>query len=352
MSIKSKTFGTLPSGEKVIEYTLTNSSGAQVSILNYGGIIKDIVVPDRDGKMGDINLGYPSIDGYIENPGYLGALIGRVGNRINRGRIVLNGEAIQLNCNSTIHHLHGGNVGYDKRIWAVTPSEGEGVDTLLLKYVSPDGEENYPGELAIEVTYTWNDDCELGIEYEAVSSKDTICNMTNHTYFNLDGEGAGTIDGHVMQIFADSITEVDADSIPTGRFYPVEGTPLDLRGGKALSEGMAIMDTEQQMVFGQGYDHNFVLNGEGMKKAAVAYSPKSGRAMDTYTDAIGVQLYAGNMLDTEYEGKCGRRYKIHDGFCLETQSYPDSINHPEFPSIVLRAGDKYHTKTVYKFYTK
>ena len=349
MSIMKSKFGSLPCGAQVDQYTLTNKGGASVSILNYGGIVTKILVPDKDGKLGDVALGYDTIDGYVENPGHLGALIGRVGNRINRGKCVLNGAALELAANANGHHLHGGTVGFGKKIWDATPAEGAGEDSLILTYTSADGEENYPGELKVKVTYTWTDLCELKIHYEAVSDKDTLCNLTNHSYFNLEGEGSGPVDDHIMQIHADAVTAADKDLIPTGELLPVMGTPFDLRTGLPIGEGLKFIETDEQMKFGGGYDHNFVPNGTGMRKIAVVTAPVSGRAMDVYSDKVGVQFYTANMLKTKLPGKSGKPYGPRGGFCLETQYHPDSINHPNFPDSVLRAGAKYDFTTIYAF---
>jgi len=349
MSIARVKFGALPCGARVDEYSLTNACGASVSILNYGGIVTKIIVPDKSGALGDVTLGYDAMDGYVANPGCLGALIGRVGNRINRGRCVLNGVPLQLAANANGHHLHGGNVGFDKKIWAAEPAEGEGEDSLILTYVSPDGEENYPGELHVTVTYTWTDASELRIRYEAVSDRDTLCNLTNHAYFNLEGEGSGGIEGHIMQILADRMTVVDGDCIPTGELRDVTGTVFDLREGLRIGEGLKHAETDEQMKCGMGYDHNFVLNGAGLRRVATVTAPISGRVMDVFTDKVGVQFYAANMLRTKYPGKCGRPYGPREGFCLETQYHPDSVNHPNFPDSVLRAGAKYDFTTTYAF---
>jgi len=352
MSITNKAFGKLPCGAEVREYTMTNASGASVSILNYGGIVTRIMVPDSSGALGDVALGYDTIDGYIENPGYLGALIGRVGNRINRGKCVVAGQELTLAANANGHHLHGGNIGFDKKIWDAAIEKGAQEERLILSYVSPDGEENYPGTLTVKVTYTWTDENELKIHYEASTDRETLCNLTNHSYFNLDGEGAGTIEDHIMRIDADRFTVVDADCIPTGELRSVAGTPLDLRSGARLGDGMALTQQDEQLRCGGGYDHNFALNGAGMRLAAQVKSPKTGRVMDVFTDKPGIQLYVGNMLATALPGKCGRTYAIHEGLCLETQFFPDSVNHPSFPSSVLKPGEKYDFTTIYAFKTE
>lgn len=350
MSIRMEAFGRLPTGEQITRYTMTNQKGAEVSVLNYGGILNRIVVPDKHGKMGDVLLGYDRVEGYAPvNPGYLGALIGRYANRIGAGRCTLNGRALQLAQNSNGQHLHGGNVGFDKKLWGVFCEEGAGEDRLVMSLTSPDGEENYPGTLTVRVTYTWNDECELKLHYEAVCDQDTIVNLTNHAYFNLEGEGSGSIENHTLSIDADRYTVVDKNCISTGELRPVDGTPFDLRKGVRLADGFARQAGDEQMTIGQGYDHNFVLNGQGLRQIAVLSAPISGRVMRVYTNKPGVQLYTGNMIDCTVPGKSGRVYQKRDALCLETQFYPDSINHPDFPSCVLRAGEKYDFTTIYAF---
>ena len=350
MSIRMEAFGRLPTGEQITRYTMTNQKGAEVSVLNYGGILNRIVVPDKHGKMGDVLLGYDRVEGYAPiNPGYLGALIGRYANRIGAGRCTLNGRALQLAQNSNGQHLHGGNVGFDKKLWGVFCEEGAGEDRLVMSLTSPDGEENYPGTLTVRVTYTWNDECELKLHYEAVCDQDTIVNLTNHAYFNLEGEGSGSIENHTLSIDADRYTVVDKNCISTGELRPVDGTPFDLRKGVRLADGFARQAGDEQMTIGQGYDHNFLLNGQCLRQIAVLSAPISGRVMRVYTNKPGVQLYTGNMIDCTVPGKSGRIYQKRDALCLETQFYPDSINHPDFPSCVLKAGEKYDFTTIYAF---
>lgn len=352
MSITQKSFGQLPCGCEATLYTLTNASGASVSITNYGGIVNQILVPDRDGRLTDVILGCPDAPHYVPNNGYLGALIGRVGNRINRGQCTLNGQALQLAANANGHHLHGGDKGFDQKLWQADPVEGQGQDQLVLSIVSPDGEENYPGTLKVQVTYTFDDACALSIRYQAVSDKDTLVNLTNHTYFNLGGEGSGKIVDQMISINADRLTVVDGDCIPTGELRPVDGTPFDLRTSKKIEEGLRLVGQDEQMTNGGGYDHNFCLNGQGMRQAATVFAPSTGIFMEVKTDMPGIQFYAGNMLDGTMLGKCGQKYTARDGLCLETQYYPDSINHPNFPDSVLRAGEAYDFTTVYTFSAK
>ena len=346
MSIKKEAFGALACGAQVERYTMTNALGASVSILNYGGIIQAIRVPDAQGRLADVALGYADMKGYAENPGYLGALIGRVGNRIDGGHFSLNGKDYQLARNENgVNHLHGGTHGFNQKIWNVIPVEGVMADHLILSCQSADGEEGYPGALRVMVTYTFDDACTLTLHYEAATTADTPVNLTNHCYFNLAGEGSGTVLDHEIQILADRFTVVNERLIPTGENRPVGGTPFDLRVSRRVGE--AIDADDEQIRLGGGYDHNFVLNGEGMRTAAVVRA--AGRELTVETNMPCVQFYAGNMLDTPECGKCGHRYQKREGLCLETQYAPDSVNHPEFPSTILHPGEKYDFTTAFKF---
>ena len=349
MSIVKTSFGKLPCGCEADLYILKNASGASVEITNFGGIIHAINVPDRDGKLGDVVLGYKDVSGYLPCNGYIGALIGRVGNRIKAGQFTLNGVSYQVAKNEGgKNHLHGGDHGFNEKLWEATPLEGIGQDMLILKTTSPDGEENYPGNLKVMVTYTFTDDNELMIRYEAISDKDTLCNLTNHCYFNLSGEDSGkTIENETMEINADTFTVVDAESIPTGEMRDVTGTPFDLRSGKRI--GDEIDADYEQIRFGGGYDHNFNLNDDGLRFAARVTDPDTGRVMNVFTDMPSVQFYAGNMLKGIHPGKSGRLYDKREGLCLETQFAPDSINHENFPDSVLYAGEKYDYTTIFSF---
>jgi len=315
-------------------YTLTNSHGVEVSITNYGGAVTSIKVPDRDGVFGDVVLGYETIDEYMQNPRYLGALVGRHANRIARGRFTLDGVEYQLARNNGENHLHGGKKGFDKRFWEAAQTG----NVLHLKYFSEDGEENYPGNLTVNVDYSLNDENELRIEYRATSDKDTICNLTNHSYFNL--ACGGDILGHELTLHAHGFTPVSDDLIPTGEIQPVEGTPMDFRIGRVIGNG--------------GYDHNFVLddwsNGS-LRQVARLRDPQSGRVMEVLTTEPGIQFYSGNFLDGSLKGKGGVAYERYAGLCLETQHFPDAPNHPNFPTTVLRAGQEYRQTTIYKFTT-
>jgi aldose 1-epimerase len=348
VAITRTSFGKLPDGRPADLYTIVNASGASVSITNYGGILVSLLVPDRDGKPTDVLLGFSDISGYAPvNPGYMGALIGRVGNRIGHGRFTLNGVLHQVATNSNGHHLHGGVTGFDKKLWNAEADEARNL--LKLTAFSPDGEENYPGNLRVTVTYAFSDGNALSIRYEAESDKDTLCNLTNHAYFNLNGEGNGSVEDHEIQIHADRFTATDSGLIPTGELRSVFGTPLDLRQPIRLGDGLARTAECEAMRFGGGYDHNFMVGGEGYREAVSLYAPSTGIRMKAFTDLPGVQLYTGNMLTTDWAGKSGRKYSKHDGLCLETQIPPDAINHPEFPSPILRAGERCETLTAYIF---
>ena len=332
-------------------FTLTNAKGMEVAITNYGGIIVSVKVPDRAGKPGDVVLGFDKLDGYTATPPppYFGALIGRYGNRIGGAKFKLNGTEYTLPKNNGDNCLHGGKRGFDKVVWRAAPAAGG--RSLELSYVSPDGEEGFPGNLTVQVTYSLNDNNELGIEYGATTDKLTVVNLTNHSYFNLAGQGEGDILGHQMMIAADQFTPVDKGLIPTGELRSVQGTPFDFRQPTAI--GARIDADDEQLKFGQGYDHNFVLNrvGKGPELAARVTEPKSGRVMEVMTTEPGVQFYTGNFLDGSIHGKGGKVYARRSGFCLETQHFPDSPNKPSFPSTSLRPGQQYRTATVYRFST-
>ncbi|GHU71805.1 aldose 1-epimerase [Clostridia bacterium] len=346
VSVASAPFGQMPDGTPIDQFTLTNASGASVSFVTLGGTITTISVPDRDGNLGDVVLGYNNLAVMRAAKGYMNALIGRVGNRIGGARFTLNGKAYRLFANDGGNHLHGGAVGFDKHVW-----DAEIVDSgVRLTIISPDGEEGYPGTLTAAVTYTWSDANELCIHYEATTDKDTIVNLTNHAYFNLEGLESHHIGGHEAWIDADTITAVaDSQCIPTGELYPVAGTPLDLRKFRRLDEAFALESTDPQMQNGVGFDHNYVVNGSGFHRIATVRAPKTGRIMHVDTDAPGVQFYSGNHIHGDAIGKAGVPYEYRQGFCLETQNWPDAVNHPNFPSPVLKPGEKYQTKTVFTF---
>ncbi|MFO7936742.1 MAG: aldose epimerase family protein [Kiritimatiellia bacterium] len=333
------------------EYTLVNSRDMEVRLTNYGARITAVKVPDRNGKTADVVLGHNSVEGYInakERP-YFGAVVGRYGNRIAEGKFTLNGKTYELATNNGKNHLHGGNIGYDKRVWN---AETFGDNSVAFTLDSHDGEEGYPGNLKVKVTYTLTDENELKISYLATTDKATPVNLTNHAYFNLAGEGSGSILNHELMLNADAFTPVNKGLIPTGEFRPVKGTPFDFTTAKAI--GRDIRQKNIQLEYGNGYDHNFVLNKseEGMTPVASVYEPESGRVMEVFTEEPGVQFYCGNFLSGSVTGKSGRPYSCCSGFCLETQHYPDSPNREIFPSTILKPGEQYKTTTVYKFSAK
>ena len=353
MSITKKPFGKLSDGRAADLYILTNAGGASVEITNYGGILRAVNVPDRDGHIESVVLGYNDVSGYEPTVGYIGALIGRVGNRIAGGECILNGKKLTLAKNERgVTHLHGGNVGFNMKLWDVQCVEGICQDSLILRYTSPDGEEGYPGTLKVQVTYTFTDDDELIIRYEAVSDQDTLCNLTNHSYFNLSGEASGkTIEDHIFEMNCDTFTVVDELCIPTGEQRDVTGTPFDFREPTRVGDRLALTPLDEQLSYGGGIDHNFNINDfeAGLRFAAEVTDPASGRVMNVFTDMPAVQLYCGNALKGVNPGTSGRVYGKREGFCLETQFAPDSINHPEFIDSVLHAGEKYDFTTIFTF---
>lgn len=349
-SVTRTPFGTAPSGEKVELVTLTNAAGMEVEVLNYGGIVKSIRVPDRHGKFADVVLGYDSMEGYATNPPYLGALIGRYANRIAKAQFTLDGKTYKLAANNNGNSLHGGLKGFDKAVWHAEPFEKGGDTGVVLTHTSPDGEEGYPGTLSLRVTYTLTKSNELMLDYTATTDKPTVVNLTHHDYFNLAGEGSGNVLAHVLMINADRYSPVDANMIPQAKPASVAGTPFDFR--KPTPIGARIDADDTQLKYGNGYDHNFIINHKGndLALAARVEEPKSGRVLEVRTTEPGVQLYTANFLDTV--GKSGHAYKKHDAFCLETQHFPDSPNHPTFPTTTLRPGQTFHSTTVYAFSTK
>jgi aldose 1-epimerase len=319
---------------------------------HFGGIITEIHAPGRDGKLADVTLGYGSLEPYLENPTFFGTLVGRYANRIGNAEFELNGKVYHLLKNDGKNHLHGGKEGFHKKLWVSRVISDEGLEKLELTCCSADMEEGYPGNLDVKVLYSLDDADALAIEYYAVSDKDTVVNLTNHAYFNLAGHGAGFIGGHMLQLNTDQFTVINSECIPTGEIRSVEGTPLDFRKPANIGEGLKREDECEQMRFGHGFDHNFVLKGggRGIVKAAEAYEPASGRRMEVFTDKPGIQFYSGNFL-APVTGKLGVIYQRRGGFCLETQYFPDSINKKNFPSPLLRAGEKYRFTTKYIFCT-
>ena len=343
-------FGATPEGVSVDLYTLTNANGVEVRAMTYGGIILTLRVPDRDGNLGDVVLGYDALDGYLEASPYFGAIIGRYGNRIGGGQFTLDGEEYSLAVNNGPNALHGGLKGFDKVVWnAESFQNDEGVG-VVFSYSSPDGEEGYPGTLEATVTYTLTDANELVFDYHAVTDKATPVNLTQHTYFNLAGDGAGDILAHELMLKANDFTPVDSTLIPTGEILSVDGTPFDFTTPIAI--GARIDADDEQIGFGGGYDHNYVLDrgeGDSLALAARVHELTSGRVMEVSTTEPGVQFYTGNFLDGSITGKEGHVYEHRTGFCLETQHYPDSPNKPDFPSTILQPGQEYRSRTVYSF---
>ncbi len=342
-------FGTTPEGEAVDVYTLRNANGVEVRAINYGGIIVSLRVPDRDGRFDDIALGCDTLEGYLKGTPYFGAIVGRYGNRIAKGKFTLDGTEYTLAVNNGPNHLHGGIKGFDNIVWqgeAFDSEEGAGV---RFSYTSPDGEEGYPGNLAMKITYTLTPQDDLIFDYHATTDIATPVNLTQHSYFNLAVDGKGDILGHELMLKAGHFTPVDETLIPTGEIRSVAGTKMDFTEPTAI--GARIDQEDEQLYFGGGYDHNFVISreGEGLSLAARLYEPTTGRVMEVHTTEPGVQFYSGNFLDGTVTGKTGQPYERRTGLCLETQHYPDSPNQPDFPSCILRPGETYESRTVLKF---
>lgn len=342
--VMKQEFGKTSDGTPVELYTLSNKQGVEAKIMNYGGIVVSLRTPDRTGKSGDITLGFDTLEGYLKPNPYFGAIVGRYGNRIAHGRFKLDGVEYKLAQNNGENALHGGIKGFDKQVWKVKDA---GPQFVELGYLSRDGEEGYPGNLDVTVRYTLTDNNELRIDYSATTDKDTVLNLTNHTYFNLAGEG--DVLQHELKLYADRFTPVDKGLIPTGELRDVAGTPFDFR--KPVAIGARINADDEQIRLGGGYDHNFVLNksGDALAPAAEVFEPHSGRVLVVLTTEPGVQFYTGNFLDGTIHGKGGQVYQRRSAFCLETQHFPDSPNHPEFPTTTLKPGARYHSTTVWKF---
>ena len=352
MKIKKESFGEFD-GEKVEIYTLINANQVEIKITNYGGIVTSIKIPDKNGRFDDVVLGYNNLQDYINNNPYFGCIVGRYGNRIGQAKFTLEGKEFTLAKNDGENNLHGGLKGFDKVLWNAEPVIGKDSQSLELTYLSKDGEEGFPGNLKVTVTYTLTNDNLFRIDYLATTDKDTIVNLTNHTYWNFAGEGSGDILEHELMLNADSFTPVDQGLITTGEIISVENTPMDFRKPTAI--GDRIESDYDQLKFGGGYDHNWVLNAKEDDEpslAATVYEPVSGRFMEIFTTEPGIQFYSGNFLDGSITGKSGKAYEFRNGFCLETQHFPDSPNKPEFPSVVLKPGETYKTTTIHKFSVK
>lgn len=345
-------FGRMPDGRTVHKYTLKNKNNVTAAFLDLGAIWQSMRVPDREGRFDDVVLGYDSVDCYLAGDAHLGEIVGRNANRIAGGRFELNGKSYALTVNNGPNNLHSGNDFYRNRLWEARAKESGDDVSVCFTLESPDGDQGFPGTLRISVTYVLTGKNELFIRYSGVSDADTIFNMTNHSYFNLAGHGSGCAMEQAVFLNADSFTPADEVSIPYGEIRPVEGTPMDFTQMKEI--GRDIGADDEQLVFGSGYDHNWVINrdGEGTVLAARAWDPASGRAMEVWTDLPGVQFYTANYLDGSLPGKDGAVYGKRHGYCFETQYYPDAVNRPQFPSPVIRAGKLKQTETVYKFYTK
>jgi len=353
MGISESDYGTTQAGRQVDLYTLTNANGLVVKITNYGGTITELWVPDRSGVMADVVLGFDKLSDYEEKSPYFGCLVGRYGNRIAKGSFVLDGVTYnKLAINNGENHLHGGLKGFDKQVWDAEPFETADSVGLKLHYISSDMEEGYPGNLDVTVTYTLTNADELKIDYLATTDKPTVCNLTNHSYFNLSGQGLGNNYDHELMLNADAFTPIDEGLISIGKIRPVKGTPMDFT--QLTPIGKHIDDDDEQVKYGGGFDHNWVLNktGNELSLAARVYEPKTGRIMEVHTTEPGIQFYSGNFLDGSFAGKEAKVYEYRYAFCLETQHYPDSPNQPDFPSIVLRPGETYKTTTIYKFSAK
>jgi aldose 1-epimerase len=349
--VSSESWGEVE-GEEVMLYTLTNANGMEVKITNYGGIITSVVVPDRDGNMENVTLGFTTLDEYVEGHPYFGNITGRYANRIARGTFDIDDENFYLALNNGPNTLHGGVKGFDKYVWAAEEASGEGEVGVRLSRVSPDMEEGYPGNLDVEVTYTLTDNDEIRIDYHATTDEPTHVNLTNHAYWNLAGEGSGSIDGHELTLMASNYTPIDESIIPTGEIAPVAGTPLDFMTPHPIGE--RVRDNFEQLLLARGYDHNFVLDRPSpddttLTVAARVVDPESGRTLEISTTEPGIQFYSGNFLDATEAGAAGKMYRQGDGFALETQHYPDSPNKPEFPSTLLEPGEEFNSTTIYAF---
>lgn len=349
--IRQSAFGRTGSGEEITRFTLQGMAGMRLDVLDYGAIVQGLLVPDRHGRVVDVVLGYDDLSSYEQDPFYLGASIGRYANRIRRGTFVLDGKQYHLSVNDGPHHLHGGVRGFGKVVWRAHPFEDAAAVGVMLQYTSRDGEEGYPGNLDVQVTYAISGSNVFSVDYRATSDRPTPVNLTHHSYFNLSGEGSGDVLGHELTIHADSFTPIDDSLLPTGALASVEGTPLDFRRTRPI--GARIGSSHEQMRMARGYDHNFVLNraGAAPSPAARVADPASGLVLEVLTTELGMQFYSGNFFDASppQPGKRGHRYGRHAGFCLETQHFPDSPNQSGFPSTILRPGQELGSRTEFRF---
>lgn len=352
MNIEEKLFGTLDDGTKVNIFSLQNKNGAKAEITNYGAIVVSLYMPDKKGDFKDVVFGFDSLSGYVNDKSFIGSTVGRYGNRIGKGKFSLDGNVYQLSLNDGNNHLHGGPKGFYKVVWDAKPKMTDNGPSVILNYFSKDGEEGYPGNLKIQVIYTLTNNNELKIDYSATTDKPTIINPTHHSYFNISGDPAKSILDEELMINADNFTPVDSESITTGEILPVEGTPMDFRKPEKI--GSRIDGDYQQLKFGKGYDHNWVINNAdgSLKEVASLYDSLSGRLMEIYSTEPGIQFYSGNFIDGSLTGKGGVKYNFRNALCLETQHYPDSPNKDNFPSVRLNPGETYTQHTIYRFLVK
>lgn len=350
--IQKSLFGKMKDGKEVYEYTLHNKRGAEIKIITYGARVVSLTMPDRKGKYADIVLGYDNLQSYVKSTDYFGSIVGRYANRIGKAEITLNGKTYKLSANENGNELHGGKMGFSEVVWNAKPHETKAGPALELTLISPDGDQGYPGKMTVHVTYTLLNNNELKIQYEATTNKETVINLSHHSYFNLSGDPHNTILNELLKINANEFTPIDKESIPTGKIEKVAGTPLDFRKPTAI--GARINDNFEQLKLAHGYDFNYVLNNYNGKVREVAdvYDPSSGRYMQVFTDQPGIQFYSGNYLNGTQIGKDGIAYQQHAGLCLEAQHYPDSPHEPKWPSVILKPGQVYHQTTIYKFSTK
>lgn len=348
MSITQRPFGVDLIGRQMTLYTMTNRGGASVSVLDFGAHLVSVRVPDREGSLNDVCLGYDTLEDYDKKPGFLGAAVGRYANRIGGARFTLNGKEYPLFANNGRNTLHGGREGFDKKWWKGQVLEADGEDAVIFTYVAHDMEEGFPGKMHVQITYAWDDACRLSIRYMAKSDQDTVVNLTNHAYYNLAGKG--TMLQHILQVNASCVTDVDDGLIPTGEMLPVAGTPLDLCQGAVIGDRVARKGEHRLLSGPDGFDCNYVLDGEGLREAAVLRDPESGRVMTVYTTEPGIQVYTGQGLGIT--GRGGVEYPRYGGVALETQHFPDSPNQPNFPTTVLKAGETFESTTIYAFSAK